>query len=224
MLYLFSGDDVKTKHSSYEKFLKTLPKNAERFVISRNNFDPTQIESLYSGQSLFAKISIIVLQDLLEREETREFITKKLKEIRESENHFIFLESKLPKSILEEFKKAKGEVNVFEAPKDKKASPVGLQPREKFDNFLIANTFGSRDKLNTWLYFRKALAGGSSLEELVGILFWKIKDMILKKNFMKFKEVELKNLASQLSCLLPEARSSGKDAETRLEQFLLEAF
>ena len=44
------------------------------------------------------------------------------------------------------------------------------------------------------------------MEEIVGILFWKIKDMILKKNFSKFKETEFKNFAARLSYLLPEAR------------------
>jgi hypothetical protein len=63
-----------------------------------------------------------------------------------------------------------------------------------------------------------------SLEEITGVLFWKIKDMILKKNFGKFKEEQLKTLVSKLSYLLPEARKNGRDAESALEQFLLEAF
>jgi BMFP domain-containing protein YqiC len=48
--------------------------------------------------------------------------------------------------------------------------------------------------------------------------------MILKKNFSKFPENELKDFASRLSYLLPEARKEGRDAESAFEQFLLEAF
>jgi len=48
--------------------------------------------------------------------------------------------------------------------------------------------------------------------------------MILKKDFRKFSEVELKNFISKLSYLLPEARKAGLDAESVFEQFLLEAF
>ena len=48
--------------------------------------------------------------------------------------------------------------------------------------------------------------------------------MILKKNFGKFSELELKNFAAKLSYLLPEARKTGLDAESAFEEFLLEAF
>jgi len=54
--------------------------------------------------------------------------------------------------------------------------------------------------------------------------FWKIKNMLLRKNFSKYSEVQLKNFASKISYLLPEARKKGQDAESAFEQFLLEAF
>ena len=215
MIYLFSGDDVKNKIISYEKFIKSIPKEVEPFFISRNNFNPTQIESLYSGSSLFSPLCSAIFQNALEYEETRDFVLGKLKMMGESNNYFIFLESKLNKSILDAFKKARAEINIFELPKEKK---------EKFDNFLIANAFANKDKLNTWIYFRQAIENGASLEEISGIIFWKIKDMILKKNFSKFKEEQLKDFVSKLSYLIPEARKEGLDAESVFEQFLLEAF
>ena len=88
----------------------------------------------------------------------------------------------------------------------------------------MANAFGQRDKLNLWVYFRQAMDRGVGMEELIGVLFWKIKDMILKKDFRKFSEIELKDSASRLSYLLPQARKKGKDAEATFEQFLLEVF
>ena len=97
------------------------------------------------------------------------------------------------------------------------------EKKEKFNSFLLANALSSKDKLNLWIYFRQAIEAGVALEELAGILFWKVKDMILKKNFAKFSERELKNLSARLSYLLPEARSKGPDAEEVFEQFLLEA-
>ena len=63
-----------------------------------------------------------------------------------------------------------------------------------------------------------------ALEELAGVLFWKTKDMILKKDFRKYTSSELENFAGKLSYLLPEARKDGKDAESVFEQFLLDAF
>lgn len=215
MIYLFCGDDTKNKHSSYEKFIKSMPAGTETFFIGKNDFDPMETESLYSGSGLFFKKCVVIFTNIFEREETLDFILDKLNLISQSENDFVFLEGKLNKPILDAFKKARAEINVFELPKERK---------EKFDSFLLANAFGQKDKLNLWVYFRQAIDNGVAMEELIGILFWKAKDMMLKKDFSKFSELELKNFAGKLSYLLPEARKNGLDAETTFEQFLLEAF
>ena len=215
MIYLFTGDDFKNKYSTYEKFIKSIPKSVETFFISKNEFDPMQIESFYSGAGLFSLKSAVIFSDIFEREEIRDFILKKLDLISESQNDFIFLESKLNKPILDAFKKVRAELNIFELPKEKK---------EKYDNFILAYDFEKRDKLNLWIHFRQAMDKGVGMEELIGVLFWKAKDMILKKNFGKFSEDEIKNFAGKLSYLLPEARKEGIDAESTFEKFLLEAF
>ncbi|MCE9548823.1 YceG family protein [Candidatus Nomurabacteria bacterium] len=215
MIYLFSGDDVKNKHNAYIKFIKSIPKATETFFISRNEFNKMQVESLYSGSGLFFAKSAVIFSNVLEREELREFILEKLELMGESQNDFIFLEGKLGKPVIDAFKKARAEINIFELPKAK---------LEKFDNFLLANAFGQKDRLNLWIYFRMAVDRGVVMEELVGVLGWKAKDMILKKNFGKFSENELKNFVAKLSYLLPEARAKGEDAEAAFEQFLLEAF
>ncbi len=215
MIYLFSGDDTKTKRTNYERFLKVISKDTETLFINRNNFNKTQIESLYSGASLFSSKSIVVFEGILEYEDNRDFILEKLNLMAGSTSDFIYLEGKLLKPILDAFKKARAELNVFELPKEKK---------EKFDNFLVANAFGAKDKLNMWVYFRQAMDRGVGMEEIIGVLFWKIKDMILKGDFRKFSEAELKDSASRLSFLLPKARKEGSDAEASFEQFLLEVF
>jgi hypothetical protein len=116
---------------------------------------------------------------------------------------------------MDALKKVGAEIKSFELPKEKK---------EKFNNFLLANAFGNKDKLNLWIYFRQAVDKGVGLEELVGVLFWKIKDMILKKNFSKISENRLKDLGAEISYILPKSRKEGRDAELELEKFLLEVF
>ena len=76
--------------------------------------------------------------------------------IAEAANDFIFLESKLTKPILDAFLKVGGKMHSFELPKEKK---------EKFNNFLLANAFGDKDKLNLWIYYRQAVDLGVGLEE-----------------------------------------------------------
>lgn len=214
MIYLFTGDNAEKKVQAFEKFVLSASKGVDVFNINKNDFDEMQVESLYSGSGLFFQKTITIFSDVLDREGVRDFVFKKMSLMQDSQNDFIFLEGPLPKSILKEFEKVKTKVNVFELPKIKK---------EKFNNFLLANAFGFRDKLNLWIHYRQAVDLGVGLEELVGVLFWKIKDMILKKNFVKFKEDELKKIAGKLSYLLPEARSEGKDAEIAFEIFLLES-
>ena len=215
MIYLFTGDDTKKKNQAFEKLLKNFPKEVEVFSVNKNNFDLAQTESFYSGAGLFFNKCIVIFLNIFEKEEAREFLLKNMGLISKSQNVFVFLESKLKKIELDIFKKNKAEINIFELPKAKK---------EKYDNFLLAYDFEKRDKLNLWIHFRQAIDKGVGMEELVGVLFWKAKDMMLKKNFSKFKEQELKNFVSKLSYLLPEARKKGFDDESVFEQFLLEAF
>jgi hypothetical protein len=215
MLYLFAGDDTKNKLKAYENFTKSIPSGVECFFISHNDFDKNEMERFYGGGGLFFSKSAVFYENIFEREEIRDFVLDRLDKMHTSESTFVFLDGKLNKPVLDAFKKARAELNIFELPKEKK---------EKFNNFLLANAFGDRDKLNLWIYFRQAMDAGVGMEELIGVLFWKIKDMILKKNFSKFREDELKEYASKLSYLLPEARKNGEDAESAFEQFLLEAF
>jgi hypothetical protein len=215
MIYLFAGDDTKKKRLSYEKFLKTLSKSTDVVFVNKNNFSKMGIESLYSGAGLFSPKSTVVFEGILDYEDHRDFILSRLENLVLSANDFIFLEGKLTKLILDDFRKVRAELDIFELPKEK---------TEKFDNFLVANAFGNKDKLNMWVYFRQAMDRGVGMEEIVGVLFWKIKDMLLKRDFRKFSEEQLKDYAARLSYLLPEARKSGRDAESAFEQFLLEVF
>ncbi|TSC77961.1 MAG: Uncharacterized protein G01um101424_95 [Parcubacteria group bacterium Gr01-1014_24] len=215
MIYLFSGDDSNNKLRAYQQFSKSIPKSTEIFFVNRNDFNKMQIESLYSGSGLFFAESAVIFSNIFEYEETRDFILEKLELMSKSANSFIFLEGKLNKPILDAFKRVRAELNTFLLPKEKK---------EKFDNFLVANAFSQKNKLNLWIYFRQAIDKGVGMEELIGVLFWKIKDMLLKRDFRKFSEAELKNSASRLSYLLPQTRKKGLDAESAFEQFLLEAF
>lgn len=214
MIYLFAGTDTSTKIKALDIFISDL-RDTEVYKISRSNFDPMQVESFYSGDDLFAKKSALIFLSLLEREEEREVILENLDKMNESHNFFVFVEGKLNKPIIDSFKKARAELNLFEETKIYK---------EKFNNFILANALGERNKLKLWTAFRQALSHGAELDALAGLLFWKIKDMLLKRHFTKFTESELHNLASKVSILLPEARARRQDDEAVFEKFLLEAF
>jgi hypothetical protein len=214
MIHIFVGDDSKNKMASCEKFINSLAKDTEIFYVTKNDFNQNQTESFYSGSGLFFKKCAVIFSNILELENAKAFIFEKLPLITKSENIFVFLESKLEKSVLDSFKKTQAELHIFELSKQKK---------EKFNNFLLSEAFSKRDKLNLWIYFRQAVDLGVSLEELTGVLLWKTKDMLIKKDFKKFKEKELRNFGQRISYILQESRKKSKDDEVALEQFLLEA-
>lgn len=214
MIYLFTGEDSQKKIASYENLLSTL-KGEEVFHITRKEWDPMQIESFYSGAGLFYGRSAIVLSGILEKEDARSFVLERLSLLAKSNNLFIFLEGKLGKPIIDEFKKARAQIEVFERPKEYK---------EKFNSFALADALGSQSKFQLWLLFREAMKNGVALEELSGILFWKVKTMLTKRSYGKFKEKDLKNLAGKIATLLPEIRRRGQEPEMAFERFLLESF
>lgn len=212
MIYLFTGDDIKNKIKSYENLLSKL-NDLPLYAVNRNNFDPTMIESFYSGANLFDPKSVILFSNILEDSNNSFFVLDNLENFANSKNVFIFNENKLLKTTLDKFTKVKAEINTFELKKEQK---------EKFNNFLLADAFSMRDKIKLWLYYRQAVDIGVSLEELSGVLFWKVKDMILNKRFLKYKEEELKDIGFKLSYLLAETRREGKNDEAIFEKFILE--
>ena len=215
MIYLFTGDDFEKKKKALDVFLRPTKSGIETIFIDKQDFSPMHLESLYSGESLFASETRVVLIGVLDREESRNFILDHLPDVANSKNTFIFSDGKLKKPILDAFKKSRAEINVFERV---------LEKKESFNNFLLANALGDRNKLQLWIYFRTAIESGAMMEALLGILHWKLKDMILKKNFQKFTEAELQSMDRKMSYLLPEARRERKDDEAVFEKFLLEAF
>jgi hypothetical protein len=213
MIYLFAGDDTENKIKNYENFLNKVPDSVPIFSFNRNNFRAMDIESFYSNSSLFEKKSVILFSNILEWKDHCDFLLNNLDSMEESINSFVFIENKLLKPVIKKFEKVGAKISISELKKEQK---------EIFNNFLLADAFFQKDKIKLWIYYRQAVDLGVSLEELIGVLFWKIKDMIVKKRFFKFKEEELKEIAFELSHLLPKARNNKRDAEVVFEKLLLE--
>jgi DNA polymerase III delta subunit len=211
MIYLFAGNDFEKKRKAYQKFIESIPENTAVFNINKNNFDPMQFESLYSSNGLFFSKCFVILENTFDNESSKEFILKKLDLIEKSNNDFIFLESVLKKPVLDAFKKARTELNIFEK----------KEIKNNFDTFILANDFASRNKFGIWFNLQKAYNENVSVDAIAGVLFWKVKDMIIKKDFKKFSEEELQNIAKNLSFLLINSRIQYKDDQVSLEEFLL---
>lgn len=166
MLYLLSGISQKRK-----EYIANLV-NQHNIVpthIYDNDILTTDISELISTQtSLFGDKELYIIHDL-----ARDLELKKiLPDFTETENIIIFSEASVTKPIISAFEKNNATIEDFgkEISNKEKTLPV----------FNLAEELGKRDKKNLWLLFQ-ALVSEVSPEEIHGILFWQIKNMILVK-------------------------------------------
>jgi hypothetical protein len=90
----------------------------------------------------------------------------------------------------------------------------------KVNVFNIADNFSKKDKINAWILYGEAISTGVAPEEISGILFWKIKSMVLTGSRF-FSIDELKNRSSQLVSIYHKSHKGELDFTIGLEQFIL---
>lgn len=222
---------------------------AEFFKLITENFSENKLDELIASQGLFYSGSVIFADNLCEMKDISEIILKKLKEIKESPNFFVFLESELNKKELEKFTKYAEKVTECIPPARKlnKKETLALKG-EKIDFFEFTDALGARDKKGLWVLYQDALAEEVNSEEVHGILFWQVKAMLsaLKSKdateaglnpfvFSKAKnyarnygkttedaEKKLKSLSAKLFEMYHEAHRGKIDFAIALEKFILE--
>jgi hypothetical protein len=166
MLYLLHGKSEKRKE--YIKNIATKLSLIPQHIYD-NDVQNTEIENLVSVQTgLFGDKEIYVLHSVARVLDIKNILAG----YSESENIFIFSEDTITKPITKEFEKYTS--NIHDFGKEEKSN------ERKLPVFNLADELGRRDKKNLWLLFQE-LAGKVSAEEIHGILFWGIKNMMLVK-------------------------------------------
>ena len=242
MIYFFYGENQPKKKKALSELLESQGfKNSNpSFWVGSDNWSESSIEEHALSSGLFSTKNSIVLENIFENKDAKDFIFEKIKLLRDSDNIFIFLETKPPKEILSLFKK-------------EAVSAVSFEPEEmstsgrEFNIFALTDAFGKRDKKEAWIIFQKAVMAEVAAEEIQGVLFWQIKSMILSKDkkaddagaketglnpfvFKKsvaysknFTSEELKNLSSEIVALYHDAHRGLLDLNIGLEKFILES-
>lgn len=206
MIYILLGNDSKKKNA----YLKKLVGENQPIFIS--NIEATKEKFFeYAGSvSLFGFSPFIVVENIL-KDENIKFSAKEILILKESKTIFIFLEEKLNTSILKEYKKS-GIIEEF--------NNLIVKKTPKMNVFDIAQAFSHRDKIRTWILYREAVSLGVSPEEISGVIFWKIKTMLLD-GVKVFSTEELKNYSSNLVDLYHKSHRGECDFTIGLEQFIL---
>lgn len=236
MLYVIYGTDThrtrKKLHDLLEIASKKRP-DAELFKLTTENWDESRFDELLISQGLFEQKYTIVLDNLFEKKDVKNYVLERLDRIAESEQIFIMLEASIDAASLKKIEKIAKQVQEFTKVETKKPA---------FNIFSITNGLLQKDKKNLWIDYIELLDKGAVAEEIHGIFFWQIKSMILVtksdsqketglspfvyKNALtgsrKYKTEELQKLSSQLVDMTHRVRNGEGELEIMLEKWVLQ--
>ena len=206
MIHILLGGDTKNK-SIYTKGLTV---NYENFFVKDEAINKELIMSYCYSIDLFGKALAVIVENILNSQDIN-FSSTELNSLKESKTLFVFKEDKLSQVLQNKYKKY-SEIKNFE---DKKVVSI-----QKSNIFGITDAFAKRDKVATWSLYHKGILAGLEPEAIAGVLFWKIKTMILSSSGI-FNKNELKNQSSSIISLYHKAHKGECDLTIGLEQFIL---
>ncbi len=206
MIYIVSGNDSKNKNI----FLKGLYNNNLPILLSKIEINKSSLFEQASSVSLFGETPIVLIENGI-KEINNILKEKDIDILNKSKTVFILLEEKILASDLKRYKKD-CLIKDFNIDNKKQISQPSI--------FNIADSFSQRDKINTWILFRNAISTNISPEEISGIIFWKIKTMILNGN-KNFSINELKNMSSKIVSIYHNSHKGDVDFTVGLEEFIL---
>lgn len=237
MLYVLHGSDTHTSRDKLHALLQTLlgkKKDAMLIKITNENFDPRELLEHIKSQGLFEQKSIIVLDHLFEDATDKGIVLDNIKDISASENVFILLEGLLDKKTITKLEKHAEKVQEC-------TLPDAPDKKESFNIFGLSDALGARDRKQLWVMYQTGKLHNVSDEEMHGILFWSVKNMLLARTThsaseaalspfvykkasiyeKNYSQQELTQLSKQLVMIYHEARRGSVSLSTALEQMVL---
>jgi len=243
MIYLLYGENYKASREKLRSITVSLLEkdpNSSLFKLTPENFNEGLLEEYIKSQTLFAGKYIVVLDSLFENKEYEKLVLNNLKDISASPNIFIFIEETLSNSTLSRFKKWAEKIQKF-SPKEglTKSNKV----RDGFNIYALTDSFAERRKKDTWVLYQKALRSGVTPDEVLNVILWQVKNLLIVKNepnlsdlklnpfvlrkslgfCQKFEFEELAKISESLLDISHRVRRGEGDVEILLEEFILSA-
>lgn len=207
MIYIYSGNDNKNKISSIKK---KFSKN-EILFLSLSESTPEVVFDYVQSMNLFGISKAIVVENFLANQNLS---ASELLMLQKSDTPFIFLEDKLLAADEKKYKKYTEGIEKFEV-KEIKSAPA-------YNVFAITDAFASKDKISAWSLYLNAIENEAQPEAISGILFWKIKTMLMTGN-KNFSKENLKQMSSSLVDIYHRSHVGDMDMKIGLEQFILKS-
>ena len=252
MFYFLHGENSRAvadkANSLVAELLKKKP-DASFFTLTDENWTEDVIQEYLVSQGLFENKYIVLVKNIFsgdgasaaEKKARKEVFLERVVEFAESPNVFIVAEGTVDKVSLKKIEKHAQKVQEFLG-EEKKIGVKGKSGADSFKIFDLADALGSRDKKNLWRLYRQAVDAGKVPEEIHGILFWQVKNMVLatrtkiateaglnpfvfskaKAYAVNFSGPELRAILADLVAIYHDAHRGVHDFETSLETFILE--
>jgi DNA polymerase III delta subunit len=173
MIYFLHGADTKNSRKKTHEILGQLSgkrPNSEVFKITTENWNAEQFDELLAAQGLFEKKYIVVLDFLFSQKEIKEKILEKLAEMKSAEHWFLILDGKIDAPTIKKLEKFSYKTQEFAKVENKKETPI---------IFTVTDKLLARNKKQLWICFVDLLGQGIAAEEIHGVLFWAVKNMII---------------------------------------------
>ncbi len=239
MIYFLHGTDAHKSRAKLHELLDMLAKkrpDSEVFKITSENWTDQQYEELLISQGLFSQKYIVVLDTVFEKKEIKEFVLGHLVEAQSAEHIFLILEGKVDVVTVKKIEK------IVEKSQEFAATIIQVKDASFSNIFSIANYFAKRDKKNVWVSYIYFLRLGIAAEEIHGVIFWQVKNMILAsraksqqetglspfvyKNALagadNFSHEELLDLSSSLMLMTHKVRQGEGELPVMLEKAILQ--
>jgi len=236
MIYFIYGTDTHKSRKKMHEVLQSLSTkrpNSEVFKITGENWSETQFDELLGSQGLFDQKYIVVLDFLFGNKEIKECVLNKLKKMQEVEHWFLVLDGPVDVSTVKKIEKVSYKTQEFEVSEKKKESPI---------IFSITDKLLARDKKKLWISYVDLMSQGIPVEEIHGVFFWTIKNMIITSRVGSQKESGLapfsyskalsggrnyklgglQKLSGDLMEMTHKVRRGDGDLEIMLEKWILE--
>ena len=170
MLYVFYGQESNKAHDKAQGLAKQLLQkkpDASFFNLDVETWSENKLLELIESQGLFEKKYIVSVDARSFSKEYMDGLVEKLSFMQESSHIVIVVLGKIDVKSLKTFSKYAEKIQEFK----------GVETEEKRD-FRMTDALGSRDKKKLWVLYREAMDQGKEIEEIHGLLYWQVKNMI----------------------------------------------
>jgi hypothetical protein len=168
------------------------------------------IIELLQSPDLFGEKKVYHIEGLDSSEELRKEFFGNVKLLQNAPNDTVVI---LEKLLVGDRRNIEKYVTIIE-------SKIKTEPKELFNAFALGNALATGDKKKTWVVFQELITHDDEMEKIHGLVWWKIKDMMQKKNSV-FNSDQLKTMARELVSVYHESRLGGINMKERLELFFL---